>query len=159
MSNPNLAEVMNNGGPATVSDKITLLPGYEPDLSAATFCLKEEDHTLGNSLSARVEFCGYSVPHPSEAKIHLRVQMYDNASAMDAVRDALDNLDRLFETIGQAYEANLEAGNYERFTEPQLDHAALEKMAKVGKERRAKEEAEKAAARRAAAADAAGRPM
>lgn len=49
MSNPNLAEVMGDG-PATIADKITLLPGYEPDFSAVTFCLKEEDHTLGNSL-------------------------------------------------------------------------------------------------------------
>ncbi|KAN0060923.1 RNA polymerase subunit AC19 [Thecaphora frezii] len=165
MSNPNLAEVMNNGGPATISDKITLLPGYESDLSAATFCLKEEDHTLGNSMrymlmkDPRVEFCGYSVPHPSEAKIHLRVQMYDNASAMDAVRDALDNLDRLFETIGHAYEANLAAGDFEKFIEPKLDHDELAKMAEAGKKRRAEEEVKKAAARREAAIEAAGRPM
>lgn len=26
--------------------------------------------------SPEVEFCGYSIPHPSEAKIHLRIQMY-----------------------------------------------------------------------------------
>lgn len=26
--------------------------------------------------SPRVEFCGYSNPHPSENKIHLRIQMY-----------------------------------------------------------------------------------
>ena len=26
--------------------------------------------------SPDVEFCGYSAPHPSEAKIHLRIQMY-----------------------------------------------------------------------------------
>lgn len=49
MSNPNLAEVMGDG-PASIPDKLTLLPGYEPDFSAVTFCLKEEDHTLGNSL-------------------------------------------------------------------------------------------------------------
>lgn len=28
------------------------------------------------SRSPDVEFCGYSNPHPSEAKIHLRIQMY-----------------------------------------------------------------------------------
>ena len=39
------------------------------------------------SFSPRVEFCGYSNPHPSENKIHLRIQMYgklipsDTASA------------------------------------------------------------------------------
>lgn len=26
------------------------LPGHEPDYSACTFCLWEEDHTLGNAL-------------------------------------------------------------------------------------------------------------
>lgn len=26
--------------------------------------------------SPDVEFCGYSAPHPSETKIHLRIQMY-----------------------------------------------------------------------------------
>ena len=26
--------------------------------------------------SPKVEFCGYSNPHPSEPKIHLRIQMY-----------------------------------------------------------------------------------
>jgi DNA-directed RNA polymerase I and III subunit RPAC2 len=33
-----------------VDDKVELLKGYEPDLSAATFCLHDEDHTLGNAL-------------------------------------------------------------------------------------------------------------
>ena len=31
---------------------------------------------LERSYSPRVEFCGYSNPHPSENKIHLRIQMY-----------------------------------------------------------------------------------
>lgn len=26
--------------------------------------------------SPEVEFCGYTAPHPSEPKIHLRIQMY-----------------------------------------------------------------------------------
>lgn len=31
-------------------DKVEVLPGYEADLSAATYCLHNEDHTLGNAL-------------------------------------------------------------------------------------------------------------
>lgn len=31
---------------------------------------------LHRQYSPDVEFCGYSAPHPSEPKIHLRVQMY-----------------------------------------------------------------------------------
>lgn len=49
MSNPNLAEVMGDG-PVSLADKLTLLPGYDSSYSAVTFCLQEEDHTLGNSL-------------------------------------------------------------------------------------------------------------
>jgi DNA-directed RNA polymerase subunit L len=45
-----------------------------------TVVLNGEDHTLGNSLryvlshQPGVDFVGYSVPHPSENKIHLRIQ-------------------------------------------------------------------------------------
>jgi DNA-directed RNA polymerase I and III subunit RPAC2 len=58
--------------------------------------ITNEDHTLGNSLryilmkefgrvlaamkshvySPRVNMCGYAVPHPSEKKIHLRLQTH-----------------------------------------------------------------------------------
>lgn len=40
----------------------------------------DEDHTLGNALrhvlmqNKEVDFCGYSVPHPSEPKMNLRLQ-------------------------------------------------------------------------------------
>ena len=40
----------------------------------------------------RVEFCGYSVPHPSEDKINFRIQTDGSCSAEDALRDGLDNL-------------------------------------------------------------------
>ncbi|CEL57983.1 DNA-directed RNA polymerases I and III subunit RPAC2 OS=Schizosaccharomyces pombe (strain 972 / ATCC 24843) GN=rpc19 PE=2 SV=1 [Rhizoctonia solani AG-1 IB] len=59
-------------------EKITLLKGWTK--SAATYCIMNESHTIGNSLrwmlmkNPKVEFCGYSVPHPSENKIHLRIQ-------------------------------------------------------------------------------------
>jgi hypothetical protein len=109
------------------------LPGATEGYTQATFCILEEDHTLGNLLrwmlmkkyvapllstascptlsadlypcpcSPSVEFCGYryatasrrrcgsdpdarsdpndSAPHPSEAKIHIRVQMYGASRA------------------------------------------------------------------------------
>ena len=46
----------------------------------ATFIFHEEDHTLGNALryilasKNEVEFVGYSMPHPSEQKMILRLQ-------------------------------------------------------------------------------------
>ncbi|KAE8230446.1 hypothetical protein CF326_g4552 [Tilletia indica] len=107
--------------------KVTLLPGYAEDLSAATFCLADEDHTLGNSLrymlmkDPLVEFCGYSLPHPSELKCHIRVQMYDKANAVSALQQALVRLEELFESIQTAYTKNLEGEEFERFEEPKVD--------------------------------------
>ncbi|EIW69503.1 hypothetical protein TREMEDRAFT_71650 [Tremella mesenterica DSM 1558] len=101
-----------------IHDKITILPGHEPDYSACTFCLWNEDHTLGNALrwmlmkDPDVEFCGYSAPHPSDPKIHLRVQMYDNLSAVECLRKALKNLRELFQSIDSAYSKSLQQGKY-----------------------------------------------
>jgi DNA-directed RNA polymerase I and III subunit RPAC2 len=32
--------------------------------------------------SPDVEYCGYSAPHPSETKIHLRIQMYGKSASL-----------------------------------------------------------------------------
>ncbi|KAK1924700.1 putative DNA-directed RNA polymerase [Papiliotrema laurentii] len=101
-------------------EKISILPGHEPDYSACTFCLNHEDHTLGNALrwvimkDPDVEFCGYSAPHPSEAKIHLRIQMYDNLSAVDCLRKALKNLKDLLNAVDEKYSDSLKNDAYIR---------------------------------------------
>ncbi|KAI9638543.1 DNA-directed RNA polymerase [Dioszegia hungarica] len=114
-----------------IPDKITILPGHEPDYSACTFCLAQEDHTLGNALrwmimkDADVEFCGYSAPHPSEPKIHLRIQMYENLSAVDCLRKALANLRDLLTTVKDKYELSLASDDFVR--EDDVDVAKLVK--------------------------------
>ena len=51
----------------------------ELDKSCATYVLIDEDHTLGNALRYMlakrddVELVGYSIPHPSENKLNLRI--------------------------------------------------------------------------------------
>ncbi|MCJ1237565.1 DNA-directed RNA polymerases I and III subunit RPAC2 [Varicellaria rhodocarpa] len=60
--------------------RIRVLPGASE--TAASFEFEGEDHTLGNTLrymimkNPDVEFCGYSIPHPSEAKMNIRIQTY-----------------------------------------------------------------------------------
>lgn len=55
--------------------------------TSRTFCIGDEDHTLGNALrhilmqNAKVNFCGYSVPHPSEPVVQIRIQT--NGAAAD----------------------------------------------------------------------------
>ncbi|KAJ3551834.1 hypothetical protein NM688_g4480 [Phlebia brevispora] len=103
--------------------KIQILKGAEPDLSAATYQIHDESHTIGNSLrwmlmkNPKVEFCGYSVPHPSENHIHIRIQMYDNLSSLTALLQALDDLEALCDTVEDAYQESLAHDKYERWDE------------------------------------------
>jgi DNA-directed RNA polymerase subunit L len=61
----------------------------------ATFALAGEDHTLGNAVRYMlnkhpgVVFAGYSVPHPSDDLVHVRVQTAGGLSATQALRDAV----------------------------------------------------------------------
>ncbi|WRT66969.1 uncharacterized protein IL334_003934 [Kwoniella shivajii] len=114
----NAGTLLQSVSTSMTHEKITILPGHEPDYTACTFCLWQEDHTLGNALrwiimkDPDVEFCGYTAPHPSEPKIHLRIQMYDNLSAVDCLRKALANLRDLFKTVEKSYNASLKNDNY-----------------------------------------------
>ncbi|KAF1966484.1 RBP11-like subunits of RNA polymerase, partial [Bimuria novae-zelandiae CBS 107.79] len=72
------------------------LPGSTA--TAASFQFDGEDHTLGNVLryiimkNPDVEFCGYSIPHPSEAKMNLRIQSYDGVDVYDILDKGLQDL-------------------------------------------------------------------
>jgi len=54
--------------------------------SSRTYAIGDEDHTLGNALrhilmnNKKCEFAGYSVPHPSEPVVHIRVQTAKNSN-------------------------------------------------------------------------------
>jgi DNA-directed RNA polymerase I and III subunit RPAC2 len=71
------------------------LRGTGPSTSR-TFVLGDEDHTLGNALrhvlinDARVDFCGYCVPHPSEPVVHVRVQCRINNNNSGSSSSSMD---------------------------------------------------------------------
>lgn len=100
------------------SDKIRLLPGLSEDGTAASFQVVDEDHTLGNALrymvmkNPEVEFCGYSIPHPSENKLNIRIQTYGNITAMEALHQGLDNLSDLCTLVEETFSEKVEAGGY-----------------------------------------------
>ncbi|KAH7926160.1 RBP11-like subunits of RNA polymerase [Leucogyrophana mollusca] len=108
---------------AESTPKIKIMKGAAADLSAATYQIFDESHTIGNALrwmlmkNPKVEFCGYSVPHPSENLIQLRIQMYDEMSSLTALLEALSNLDSLCETVEDEYRSSLGSGAYERWVE------------------------------------------
>lgn len=65
---------------------------------SATFIFGNEDHTLGNALRHlliqrnETDFCGYSVPHPYEPKMHVRLQT-KNTRAIDGLKQGLSDLE------------------------------------------------------------------
>ncbi|XP_059660818.1 uncharacterized protein LOC132307153 [Cornus florida] len=71
--------------------------GSVQDQSASTFSLTDEDHTLANSLrfalnqDPRVTFCGYSIPHPADARVNIRVQTTGDP-ATEVLKDSCQDL-------------------------------------------------------------------
>ncbi|KAK9241068.1 DNA-directed RNA polymerase [Lipomyces kononenkoae] len=102
-------------------NKIQMLPGASEDGTAASFRILQEDHTLGNALrymimkNPNVEFCGYSIPHPSEAAMNLRIQTYGEISAIQALEKGLDDLMELCDHVEDEYRKAVEAGEYSTF--------------------------------------------
>ena len=68
--------------------------------TSRTFAIGDEDHTIGNATrhimmqDARVNFAGYSVPHPSEPVVHIRVQTKADSgcTAVEALKEACQTL-------------------------------------------------------------------
>eukprot|EP00013_Stygamoeba_regulata_P007373 CAMPEP_0177632426 /NCGR_PEP_ID=MMETSP0447-20121125/2284_1 /TAXON_ID=0 /ORGANISM="Stygamoeba regulata, Strain BSH-02190019" /LENGTH=136 /DNA_ID=CAMNT_0019133991 /DNA_START=87 /DNA_END=497 /DNA_ORIENTATION=- len=83
----------------------------------ATFVIRNEDHTIGNSVrytlmkDPRVSFAGYSVPHPSKPVMNLRVQAVDmeDDSAVELLKDALDTLASISDHVKDTFESAVEA--------------------------------------------------
>jgi len=95
--------------------RLRLLPGSSD--TAASFAFEKEDHTLGNALryiimkNPDVEFCGYSIPHPSEAVLHLRIQTWDNVSASEVLRKGLEDLTDLCDVVVDKFTASRDEFN------------------------------------------------
>ncbi|GFF57654.1 DNA-directed RNA polymerases I and III subunit RPAC2 [Aspergillus udagawae] len=96
----------------------TPLPGATE--TAASFQFEGEGHTLGNALryaimknpvSPEVEFCGYTIPHPSEAKMNLRIQTYDSTTAVEALEKGLEALMDLCDVVTDKFTSARDAFN------------------------------------------------
>ncbi|KAJ4334405.1 RNA polymerase subunit AC19 [Ascochyta clinopodiicola] len=93
-------------------DRIRVLAGATE--SAASFQFEGEDHTLGNALryiimkNPDVEFCGYSIPHPSETKMNLRIQTYDNVSVYQVLEKGLEDLMNMCDVVTDKFTVSRE---------------------------------------------------
>ncbi|CAD0087242.1 unnamed protein product, partial [Aureobasidium vineae] len=96
--------------------------------------IRVEDHTLGNALryiimkNPDVEFCGYSIPHPSEAKMNLRIQTWgkdrpgygdmqfadqytDEVNVYDVLEKGLNDLMNLCDVVVDKFTVSRDAFN------------------------------------------------
>jgi len=79
--------------------------------TAVSFQIEREDHTLGNALryfinkNPDVEFCGYTIPHPSETKMNIRIQTWEDTgtTAFDALRKGLEDLMEACDVITEKF--------------------------------------------------------
>ncbi|KAJ9657354.1 RNA polymerase subunit AC19 [Neophaeococcomyces mojaviensis] len=78
---------------------------------AVSFQIEKEDHTLGNSLryfinkNPDVEFCGYTIPHPSETKMNIRIQTWEDTgtTAFDALRKGLEDMIEACDVVSEKF--------------------------------------------------------
>lgn len=57
--------------------------------------------------SPDVEFCGYTVPHPAEAKMHFRIQA-KKGRAVDILRRGLEDLSKVCDHTMKTFEKAME---------------------------------------------------
>lgn len=95
-------------------DKVRVLQESTEDGTGATFEIFDETHTLGNPLrhiimqNEEVEFCGYSIPHPSENKLNIRIQTYGKITPFKAFQEGLDNLIEICNIVEDKFSEELE---------------------------------------------------
>ncbi|KAJ5826177.1 hypothetical protein N7474_003315 [Penicillium riverlandense] len=96
------------GNPILLEEKhIVVLPGSTE--TAASFQFAGEGHTMGNALrfaimkNPAVEFCGYTIPHPSDAKMHLRIQTSDSTTALEALEKGMNDLMDLCDVVTEKF--------------------------------------------------------
>ena len=85
--------------------KCTIVFDESNDPTSGSFLFEGETHTMGNALrqaiipNEKVDFCGYSVPHPAENKMRIRIQARkaedgSGANIIEILNQGLDDFSR-----------------------------------------------------------------
>lgn len=77
-------------------------------LPPAPFITRQSQNTTNKPFSPNVEFCGYSIPHPSEPKMNIRIQTYEG-TAFEALEKGLDDLIDLCDVVAEKFVSEREA--------------------------------------------------
>ncbi|PKU78670.1 DNA-directed RNA polymerase II subunit RPB11 [Dendrobium catenatum] len=79
-------------------------PSHNPDANDLNL-MKSKDNSKLN-IDPRVEFCGYSIPHPSENKVNIRVQTTGD-SAKDVLKESFQDLILLCQHVRSTFEKSV----------------------------------------------------
>ena len=77
---------------------------------SATFIFGNENHTLGNPLrhivmqQPETSFCGYSVPHPYEPKMNLRIQTQEGTTAVKVLKKSLEDMEAVCDILDDEFD-------------------------------------------------------
>lgn len=83
--------------------------------NAALFHVSKEDHTLGNMIrmqllrDPKVLFAGYKVAHPLEHKFTLRIQTQADYTPIDALINAINDLQSEISYLQECFKSDLGA--------------------------------------------------
>ncbi|CDM37518.1 hypothetical protein DTO013E5_7684 [Penicillium roqueforti] len=113
-------ELLQSNDPILEERQIVVLAGATE--TAASFQFEGEGHTMGNALryaimkNPAVEFCGYTIPHPSDPKMNVRIQTNDTTTALEALEKGFNDLMDLCDVVTEKFTAsrdqfNAESGN------------------------------------------------
>ncbi|KAJ5972787.1 uncharacterized protein N7479_002705 [Penicillium vulpinum] len=113
-------DLPQSNDPILEERQIVVLPGATE--TAASFQFEGEGHTMGNALryaimkNPAVEFCGYTIPHPSDPKMNVRIQTNDSTTALEALEKGFNDLMDLCDVVTEKFTAsrdqfNAESGN------------------------------------------------
>jgi DNA-directed RNA polymerase I and III subunit RPAC2 len=98
-------------------DKLKIISDKEEGDFNCTYSFQNEDHTLGNILryvlmkDTNTLFCGYSIPHPCEDLMNVRLQTRNEntnqvmGKAMDRVNEIGDILSNKFKKALEVYDS------------------------------------------------------
>ncbi|KAL0230121.1 hypothetical protein PCE1_003683 [Barthelona sp. PCE] len=82
------------------------------DYSSGVFTIVNEDHTLGNVLKfllnrhPNVILAGYTIPHPLNAELKLRIQCKNDVQITDVLLEVLDSVEPFCDTVYQSFNLN-----------------------------------------------------
>ena len=90
-------------------DKLKIIPDKEEGNFNCTYTFQNEDHTLGNILrytlmkDSNTLFCGYSIPHPSEDLMNVRLQTKEK-NTNEVMENAMNRINEISDILSNKFQ-------------------------------------------------------